>query len=301
VAGADLDLDLDLPPGATVVTYCTAGYRSGLAAVEIEKRLGRPVWNLTGGIIEWFNRGGAVFDPAGSPAARIHPYGEEWAKYVHEDLRRGGGAEGALPRVLIIGDSISIGYTPAVVRLLEGKARVERIPGNSGDSSSVLAHLEEWLGGTDHVAVLLNCGLHDLRRARETRSYQESPEVYERNLRAVLAWAARETRATWIWATITPVIDERHAGRGAPWDRFEEDVRRYNEIASRVAREAGLQVADLHAAAVEAGTAGVIGPDGVHFTPAGYELLARRVAASIERALAGPAPGKENGSEAGAR
>ena len=31
-----------------------------------------------------------------------------------------------LPRVLIIGDSISIGYTPRVRRLLEGKANVHR-------------------------------------------------------------------------------------------------------------------------------------------------------------------------------
>lgn len=71
------------PAGAAIVTYCTVGYRSGLAAVELEQRLGRPVFNLTGGIIAWFNAGGEVRDPEGKPASRIHPYSEEWAKYVH--------------------------------------------------------------------------------------------------------------------------------------------------------------------------------------------------------------------------
>ncbi|MBI4584601.1 MAG: rhodanese-like domain-containing protein [Planctomycetes bacterium] len=73
---------LDFPAGATLMTYCTAGYRSGLAAVELEKRLQRPVYNLSGGIIAWFNAGGEVVGPAGKPADRIHPYSDEWGRYV---------------------------------------------------------------------------------------------------------------------------------------------------------------------------------------------------------------------------
>ena len=57
---------LHLPPGQVdefvpedsenrIVTYCTVGYRSGRAAASLEKRLGRPVYNLSGGIIKWFN------------------------------------------------------------------------------------------------------------------------------------------------------------------------------------------------------------------------------------------------------
>ena len=66
-----------------VVTYCTAGYRSGIAATQLEKRLGRPVYSLSGGIIEWFNDGGEVVDPAsGEPRDRIHPYSAEWGRYV---------------------------------------------------------------------------------------------------------------------------------------------------------------------------------------------------------------------------
>ena len=66
----------DLPEDAMVVTYCTVGYRSGKAAVELEKRLGRPVYNLDGGILAWFNQGGEVLDPGGRPVDKIDAWGE---------------------------------------------------------------------------------------------------------------------------------------------------------------------------------------------------------------------------------
>ena len=74
---------LELPPDATVVAYCTAGYRSGVAAVALEQRFGREVLNLEGGIISWFNRGGLVVDASDEPVDHVHPYGPAWKKYVH--------------------------------------------------------------------------------------------------------------------------------------------------------------------------------------------------------------------------
>src|SRR6185295_7017863 len=73
----------DIPTDATVVTYCTAGYRSGLAAVILEGRLGRPIYTLSGGIIEWYNRGLQVLDPSGRPVNRIDAVMEPWISYVH--------------------------------------------------------------------------------------------------------------------------------------------------------------------------------------------------------------------------
>ena len=51
-----------------------------------------------------------------------------------------------LPRVRIIGDSISIGYTLDVRDLLKGKANVHRIPTNGGPTSNGLKHIDAWLG-----------------------------------------------------------------------------------------------------------------------------------------------------------
>ncbi len=74
----------ELPEDALVVTYCTAGYRSGLASVELERRLGRNVYSLTGGIIGWFNSGGPIVDKQERTADQIHAYSDEWKKYVIE-------------------------------------------------------------------------------------------------------------------------------------------------------------------------------------------------------------------------
>src|SRR3954451_8440143 len=51
-----------------------------------------------------------------------------------------------LPRVLLIGDSISMGYTISVRELLKGEANVHRVPENGGDTANGLAKLDKWLG-----------------------------------------------------------------------------------------------------------------------------------------------------------
>src|SRR5262245_3404417 len=43
-----------------------------------------------------------------------------------------------LPRVLLIGDSISMGYTPAVRKLLEGKANVQHPPENCRSTRQIV-------------------------------------------------------------------------------------------------------------------------------------------------------------------
>jgi hypothetical protein len=49
-------------------------------------------------------------------------------------------------RVLLIGDSISIGYTLPTRKLLEGKANVHRIPANGGPTKNGVANIKKWLG-----------------------------------------------------------------------------------------------------------------------------------------------------------
>lgn len=73
---------LDPSADTRIVTYCTVGERSGRAAVELEKRLGRPVYGLDGGIIAWVNGGKAVVDPSGRETAEVHPYEKDWARFL---------------------------------------------------------------------------------------------------------------------------------------------------------------------------------------------------------------------------
>src|SRR5262245_50346095 len=75
-------------------------------------------------------------------------------------------APAAAPKVVLIGDSIRIGYAPRVVERLAGKAAVVSLPDNGGDSGNVLAHLDDWVIREQPDVVHLNCGLHDLKRSR---------------------------------------------------------------------------------------------------------------------------------------
>ena len=68
----------------------------------------------------------------------------------------------SLPRVLLIGDSISIGYTLPVREQLAGTANVQRIPENGGPTALGLAKLEAWLGTNRWDVFHFNRALHDL-------------------------------------------------------------------------------------------------------------------------------------------
>src|SRR5438132_4350306 len=68
-----------------------------------------------------------------------------------------------LPRVLLIGDSISIEYTIPTRRLLEGKANVHRIPANGWSTTTGKERLTQWLGTREWDVIHFNWGLHDLK------------------------------------------------------------------------------------------------------------------------------------------
>ena len=75
----------------------------------------------------------------------------------------------ALPNVLIIGDSISIGYTPFVSKLLSEKAIVTRPGENCGPTERGVAKLDKWLGDKTYKVIYFNSGLHDLKHVGRGR------------------------------------------------------------------------------------------------------------------------------------
>src|SRR5215831_20077284 len=92
-----------------------------------------------------------------------------------------------LPRIVLVGDSIRLGYAPRVAARLEGKAVVVSPPENGGDSANVLAHLDEWVLREKPDVVYLNCGLHDLKRSRKDGHHQVELERYAESLRRIVA------------------------------------------------------------------------------------------------------------------
>jgi acyl-CoA thioesterase-1 len=182
-----------------------------------------------------------------------------------------------LPRVLLIGDSISIGYTVDVQRLLAGKANVHRIPENGGPTRNGLAKLDQWLGDTKWDVIHFNWGLHDLKFMADGKR-QVEPAEYESNLRQ-LVQRLKATGATLIWCHTTPVPK----GKLNPPREF-GDVAIYNDIAARVMKENGVIINDLHAWAAKE-IAAIQKPADVHFTAEGSAHLARQVAQAIAAAL----------------
>jgi dienelactone hydrolase/lysophospholipase L1-like esterase len=208
------------------------------------------------------------------------------------------------PRVLLLGDSIRLGYAPLVSALLAETATVISPAPNGGDSANLLRHLEAWLAGTSPDVVHVNCGLHDLKRDRVTGAYQVPLAEYTANLRALVDRLRRATDAALVFAATTPIDDARHAGGGADFDLFDADVRRYNAGAAGVMRAAGVPLHDLYWVVECAGPATLLASDGVHFAPGGYERLAAAVADCVRRQLIvrhyRPLPDPASGPEAGA-
>lgn len=174
-----------------------------------------------------------------------------------------------LPRVLLIGDSISIGYTLPVRALLKGKANIHRIPTNGGPTKTGAANIEEWLGSGKWDVIHFNFGIHD--RATPLADYEQRLETLITRMKA--------TGARLIWATTTPVPTETGYGPAATQAIIER-----NEAAARLMTKHGIAVDDLftfitpHVAKAQL-------PKDVHFNGVGYGLLGGKVAECIEATL----------------
>lgn len=176
------------------------------------------------------------------------------------------------PNALLIGDSISIGYTPVVQEALRQQFDVFRIPANAENSETLLRNVDRWLSHRKWDVIHFNVGLHDLRRDKTPDGQPwASPEQYERNLRAIVA-RLKQTGATLIFATTTPVPAE---ARG----RNEGEERIYNEVAIKVMCEADIPINDLaHQPLVQFYQL----PNNVHFGPEGSAVLGLYVAQAIQ-------------------
>ncbi len=183
-----------------------------------------------------------------------------------------------LPRVLLIGDSISMGYTVPVRDLLKGKANVHRIPENGGPTPTGTAKLSKWLGTNQWNVIHFNWGLHDLK-SMETGKAQVSLAEYEANLRELVK-QLQQTKAKLIWCATTPVPDAKLTP-----PRRDSDVQAYNTIAKKIMDENKIPTNDLYAHTLPK-LADVQRPANVHFTPTGSEFLAKKVAKSIEAEMA---------------
>jgi lysophospholipase L1-like esterase len=201
-------------------------------------------------------------------------------------------ADPKLPNVLFLGDSISIGYTRLVREKLAGKANVfrpmrGRNPDNCGDTTIGLERIDTWLGSQKWDVIHFNWGLWDLCYRNPASKNQGNRDkvggklstplnVYERNLEQLVA-RLKSTGAKLIWANTT-VVPEAEAGR------FVGDDQKYNAAAARVMQREGIPTNNLFDLTKSFAGQHSLKAGDVHYTPAGYALLAAQVAIAVESA-----------------
>jgi lysophospholipase L1-like esterase len=189
-----------------------------------------------------------------------------------------------LPQVMIIGDSISIGYFKPLQEKLKDIAIVSHNQGNAQHTANGLKRLNEWLGDTRWDVIHFNHGLHDLKyideHGRNTSVKTGKPQIpiekYEQNLDEMVE-RLEKTGAKLIFATITPVPDGTKI-------RVKGDAVIYNRAAKRIMKQHGVPINDLYSFALPR-LKEIQREQNVHFNPQGSELLAEQVAKSILKAL----------------
>ena len=201
-----------------------------------------------------------------------------------------------LPNVLIIGDSISIGYTLDVRRLLKGKANVYRPienggkrPENCGHSTSGLKRINKWLeiqNVKTWDVIHFNWGLHDLKRIDRKKGLEHidptipsvvSLEKYRKNLKELVS-IMKQTKAKLIFATTTPYPD------GVTPCRLPADASKYNNVAIEVMKEEGVEINDLFTH-IKPKLETLQIPVNVHFNEKGSKYLAEKVVKIVEKSL----------------
>ena len=191
-----------------------------------------------------------------------------------------------LPRVLLIGDSISIGYTLPTRALLKGKVNLHRIPTNGGPTIKGLEQIDTWLGKKKWDVIHFNWGLHDLKYMgpngenlfpKEKGGKVQVPiQEYEKNLERLVI-RMKKTNAKLIWRNTTPVPP---GSKG----RYVGDSIKYNAAAARVMIRHGIPTHDLFTMSKKR-MKEIMLPANVHYTKDGSEVLGGDVAMVILEAL----------------
>lgn len=192
-------------------------------------------------------------------------------------LREATVTDPSLPRVLLIGDSITNSYLEPVRKALAGKANIDAwiTPTTQADKSlpKTIAAILAW---QKYVVVHFNLGLHGWQKGRIPEGqYEPLTRQLVQNLRT------GAPQATLIWATITPVTVKGQPEALNP--DIQPTIEEHNRMALEVMKSEGVQIDDL--AGLMAKNLPLAAGDMFHWKPAGVALLTESVTKSIAAAL----------------
>ena len=202
---------------------------------------------------------------------RLPPKGGSWS------LRMATVIDASLPRVLLIGDSITNGYLEPVRKALDGKANIDAwiTPTSQGDKS-LPATLAAILAQEKYAVIHFNLGLHGWQKGRIPEG-QFEPLTHQ----MVQALKKGAPDAKLIWAAITPVTE-----KGMPEKlnaEIQPTIEQHNAMALKVMKEEGVEINDLSALLLP--NLKLAAGDMFHWKPAGRDLQVKQVSAVLLKAI----------------
>lgn len=201
----------------------------------------------------------------------LPPKGGNWS------LREATVTDPSLPRVLLIGDSITNSYLEPVRKALAGKANIDAwITPTTQADKTLPKTLAAILGWQKYAVIHFNLGLHGWQAGRIPEGqYEPLTQQLVKDLRA------GAPQATLIWATITPVTVKGEPEKLDP--EIEPIIEEHNRMALEVMKAEGVEIDDL--AGLMAKNLPLAAGDKFHWKPPGVALLTESVTKSIAGAL----------------
>lgn len=197
-------------------------------------------------------------------------------------------------RLLVIGDSISLGYGPELKNMLandfdyntketgSGYGNLDIPTGpNSGDSRMVLEYFRHLCKNKKfHTDLLvLNCGLHDIKTVPQSNTKTISKTLYKNDLDSIFT-IIKKMKIRLIWVNTTPVNDSIHNSKRVGFYRYNKDVVEYNHIADSICSRRNIPVIDLYNFSTKFPVSAIA--DHVHFKPEFAKLQAAFIAGFIQ-------------------
>jgi hypothetical protein len=204
---------------------------------------------------------------------RLHSDGKGWK------LNQATVTDPALPRVLLIGDSILSGYMAHAIRKLEGTAYVDAWvnPYNQSEHLNTKI-LPEVLAKGPYDVIHFNMGLHGWQEGRiKPGTFEPLTKGYVDAIRAKLP------KAKLIWASSTPVLLGGDVKQLDPV--INATIIEHNRMAAKVMAEAGVPVIDFYALLVDRLDLARGGKDKFHWNAPAYKILGDTCAGAVLKAL----------------
>lgn len=190
-----------------------------------------------------------------------------------------------MKKILLLGDSIRLGYNGYVKEAFDGVAEVYAPNENCAFSQYMLRWVNEWKkkeGYPDDIDLIhWNVGLWDVLRILEDDTFT-APEYYSETLKRLeKRLRVLFPKAKQVFATSTSVVEELYE---PPYQRYNADIEKFNAIARETLLPLGVSIDDLYAVTKNAPPS--CRSDMTHFyTPNGIKLLGKTVVQKICKCL----------------